>query len=189
MTRLAATSASARGGDADDTKRREVRMPDWRRESVAAATFSHDRRARNDYRARGERPRVAQPMVRAFPHAQRRDVAAGSDTRQSGTKIPRPPAFERRRSAPPSLTEARRRLVTGADSARPASDRGSGPATRSGRCLRQARAIARSRAMRSSVAGCVLNSRATEPPCSGLMIIICAVAGCASAASFGMPRA
>ncbi len=51
------------------------------------------------------------------------------------------------------------------------------------------RVICSSRATRSSVAGCVENSPANPLPDNGLMIIICAVSGCASAVGIGRPLA
>ena len=51
------------------------------------------------------------------------------------------------------------------------------------------RAIASKRAMRSAVFGCVENRVSMPPPASGFMIIICAVAGWASAVGNGIPRA
>ena len=50
-------------------------------------------------------------------------------------------------------------------------------------------AIASSRSTRSSVVGWVENRLFRPPPCSGLMIIICAVAGLRSAVGSGVPRA
>ena len=50
-------------------------------------------------------------------------------------------------------------------------------------------AMARSRAMRSSVEGWLENSPASTPPCSGLMMNICAVAGLASASGLSVTAA
>ncbi len=59
------------------------------------------------------------------------------------------------------------------------------PARVAGNGVRQSkrpvRAMSISRAIRSSVAGCVENRFCSPPPDSGFMIIICAVAGCSSA--------